>query len=233
MPSFTKLSTKYVGHIADDYERVRSGKKWDSENDGISQLLNYVEQGSKTLDIPVGTGRLFSYFDERSFDIYGLDISTDMMAQAEAHAKKIGAKARIEKADIRSIPYPDGFFDLVVCIRFLNMIDDRGVDQVIRELARASSDKLLIGVRYVTPLSDLRARPSDWPRLLARPIRVLRRFAHLFIGRRWDGMAHEKAFLTRLFADVGLQVLQTRYVERRWDNTDYVLWLLGKETAAD
>jgi hypothetical protein len=30
-----------------------------------------------------------------------------------------------------------------------------------------------------------------------------------------------------------LQVLQTRYVERRWDNTDYVLLLLAKETARD
>lgn len=231
--SFTKLSTKYVGRIADDYESVRTGKKWDSENESIAQLLTYVEQGSRTLDSPVGTGRLFPYFAERNFEIYGLDVSSDMIAKARANAKKLGTKVRVEKGDIRSIPYPDGFFDLVVCLRFLNMIDERGLEVVLRELTRTSRDKLLIGIRYVTPLSDMRARPSDWARLLARPIRMLRRIAHIFIGRRWDGMAHEKTFLMQLLADLRLQVLQTRYVERRWDNTDYVLLLLAKETARD
>ena len=225
--SFAKVATKYVGQTAEEYDRVRAGRKWDSEHDAIEQLLAFVPEGSAVLDIPVGTGRLFPYFDARRFDVCGADVSVDMLAQAKAAARRCG-RIRLQQADIRSVPFADGSFDLVLCLRFLNMIDSVELELPLREMARVSRDKLLIGIRYVTPYSDLEATPADAARLLARPIRLARWLSHRAFGNRYDVVAHHKRFLCELLDRLGLKIVQTRYVERRWDNTDYVLWLLRK-----
>lgn len=226
--SFEKLSSKYVGATAEHYDRVRAGRKWDSEHEAIEHLLEHVADGARVLDIPVGTGRLLPYFKARGFATYGMDVSTDMLSQAEATAKSIGGDVRLEQSDIRSVPCADGAFDLVVCLRFLNMIDSDELKLVIQELARLSCDKLLLGIRYVTPLSDV--RPSSWDimRLVFRPILTARRLGRRLLGPRSDIVLHRKAGLVELLSDLHLKVGEIRYVERRWDNTDYVLLLLQK-----
>jgi SAM-dependent methyltransferase len=226
--SFEKLSSKYVGATAEHYDRVRAGRKWDSEHEAIEQLLAHVPDGSRVLDIPVGTGRLLPYFKARRFETFGMDVSTDMLSQAEATAEMVGGKVRLEQSDIRSVPYADGAFDLVVCLRFLNMIDAEELKLVLAELSRLSCDKLLLGIRYVTPLSDV--RPSSWDivRLAFRPILTARKLGRRLIGPRSDIILHRKDYLIGLLSDLHLKVGEIRYIERRWDNTDYVLLLLQR-----
>lgn len=224
--SFGNLSTRYAGRNAENYERQRSGTKWVSEDRAVEQLLTHVGEGSSILDVPVGTGRFFPYFSARKFKIYGADTSVDMIARARSNAERIGARVHLIESDILSLPYDDDTFDLVICIRFLNLIDWQGVGLVLHELTRVSRDKIMIGVRYFTPFSDLWARPADLLRLAMRLAGIPRYLAR----RRWL-VFHEKQSLTKLLDSLGVEVLHRRYVERRWDGTDYVILLLRKRTS--
>ncbi|HET7577629.1 MAG TPA: class I SAM-dependent methyltransferase [Sphingomicrobium sp.] len=211
---------------------MRAGRTWDAEHRAIRQLLAYARRGSAILDSPVGTGRLFPYFDARGLDICGVDVSSDMLAKARERADSIGCHVRLEQCDIRSVPHPDDSFDLVVCLRFLNMVDANGLKLVLAELARLSRDKLLIGIRYVSPLTDVRPLPWDILRLAFRPIQFVRSLGRAWLGPRSDVVVHDKRLIVQLLQEVGMQLLDTRYVDRRWDNTDYVLWLLEKQPDA-
>jgi SAM-dependent methyltransferase len=221
------FARKYGGYTADVYESRRVGKKWDSENEAVQELLEYIPEGSKVLDCPVGTGRLFRYFNARKFQTSGLDASADMLEQARMAAEKVGGTLSLKEGDIRSLPFPDGSFDLVVCVRFLNLIKRDGVEVVVPELTRVSGDKILIGIRYIAPLSDLRPKADDLVRLASRPLWLAK-----WLLRGSDMVIHKKKFVTGMIKRCGLTVVQTRYVERRWDGTDYVMLLLQKPAAS-
>lgn len=226
--SFENLATKYVGKTAENYERNRAGHKWDSEHQAIEELLAAVPRGSTVLDIPIGTGRLLPLFSARGFDVSGVDVSADMLAQARATAKSLGLPVRLIRADVRSVPFPDDSFELVLCLRFLNLVDEIGLDLVLTELARLSEDKLLVGVRYINSLSGFRWTPWDFTRLLARPVWIARWAFHLLFGYRKIAKAHRQALVFHVIRKLGLLVADIRHVERRWDSTDYVLLLLQK-----
>lgn len=220
---FESLSTKYVGTVASDYESERAGGKWLAEHEAVDHLLRHVADRSKTLDVPVGTGRLIPFAKERGFDAYGLDASPDMLAQAQAYADRIGASIKLRQGDIRNIDFPDAQFDLVSCLRFLNWIDAKGVEQAARELVRVSRDKLLIGIRYLAPFEEL---GYDRKSLTRRAMRYAG-FPH-FRAKRWGLVFHDKAFVDRLFKSLNLRIVEARHVERRLDGTDYVFYLLQK-----
>ena len=220
---FGALSRKYQGEVAASYEARRTDTKWHAENQAARELLAMLPTGLKTLDAPVGTGRLIPLLAERKYDATGLDVSADMLKQARKCADEIGARIDLVEGDIRAIPFPDAQFDLVSCLRFLNWIDAEGVRVVLPELARASRAHLLIGVRYATPLPDLGYTPRDV---------VSRVSTHMglatFRTRRWGLLVHERSTLTDEFERLGLAIVASRRVERRWDGTDYVFFLLRK-----
>lgn len=220
---FETLSTKYVGTVASDYESERAGGKWRAEHQAVEQLFRHVSDGARTLDVPVGTGRLISFAKEHKFDAYGLDASPDMLAEAKAYADRIGASIQLRQGDIRNIDFPDNHFDLVTCLRFLNWIDDKGVETALRELVRVSRDKLLIGIRYLAPYEEL---GFDGRSLGRRAMRYLGFPQHR--AKRWGLVFHEKAFVDNLFKSLGLKVLESQHVERRSDGTDYVFYMLQK-----
>jgi SAM-dependent methyltransferase len=220
---FAGLATKYVGPTAAHYEQNRVGSKWRAEEEAAEDLLREVESGSRALDIPVGTGRLLPHLEARRFEAHGLDVSPDMLAIARTRADVTGAKVELGIGDIRNIPFNDGYFDLVTCVRFLNLIDAEGVEQAVNELARVTSDKLLLGIRYLPPLNELKQDRLPAIRLGMRAIGVPRLHAHL------NGLFyHRKSFVDGLFERIGLEVIEARYIERRIDGTDYVFFLLRK-----
>jgi SAM-dependent methyltransferase len=220
---FESLSTKYVGNVASDYVSERAGGKWLAEHEAVEQLLRHVSDGARTLDVPVGTGRLIPFAKDRGFDAYGLDASPDMLAQAQAYADTIGANIQLRQGDIRNIDFPDDQFDLVTCLRFLNWIDAAGVEQATRELVRVSRDKLLIGIRYLAPFDELGA---DGRSLARRAMRYVG-FPH-FRAKRWGLVFHDKSFVDALFEKLKVRIVDSRHVERRMDGTDYVFYVLQK-----
>jgi ArsR family transcriptional regulator len=221
---YASLATKYVGETAAAYEQRRDqDEKWRSEEEAASELLRWVKRGAITLDVPVGTGRLLKHMKARHFRVHGLDISPDMLAVAQAQADANGLNARLGLGDIRHIPFADDYFDLVTCLRFLNWVDARGVEQAVSELARVSRDKLLLGIRYLPPPAEIRRHSWPMVRLSMRAMGASRR------RERRSGLCfHEKDFVHRLFERLGLAIVDERAIERALDGTDYVFFLLSK-----
>lgn len=220
---FGRLSTKYLGSAAENYEAERLGTKWAAEQQAVEELLRDVPERTKTLDVPVGTGRLIEYHKSRSFAAHGVDVSPDMLSEARARAEAIDADVELSLGDIRHLPFPDKSFDLVVCLRFLNWIDAAGVEAAVKELARVSNERLLLGIRYVTPFQDLGASGPDLIRMASCSVGLGRLRA-----KRWGLVFHDKRFVDQLFDRTGLDICDSRHVERRWDGTDYVFFRLRK-----
>lgn len=221
---FVDLGTRYQGPVAANYEKKRVGKKWSAENQAVEQLLKHVALGAQVLDVPVGTGRLLPFLKARGAHVQGLDVSSDMLAIARASADAIGMSARLDIGDIRHIPFDNDAFDLVICLRFLNWIDTDDLKRVVRELARVGRDKLLLGIRYLPGLSELPANEQAAVRLTMRTFGISRFHAAL------SGLViHRKSEVKQLFESLNLRILEARIVERRFDGTDYVFFLLQQQ----
>jgi SAM-dependent methyltransferase len=221
---FTSLAAKYVGNTAAGYEdhRARSSK-WLAEEEAARELLGEVAIGTRSLDVPVGTGRLLPHIKARQFDAHGLDVSRDMLAIAQKQADDTGMNIELGVGDIRAIPFDDGCFELVTCLRFLNWIEEKGLEEVVTELARVSSDKLLLGIRYLPPADELVRRRSPIMRLGMRAMGAPQLF-----GDRHGLKFHRKQSLELLFERLDLEIIKTRHIERRLDGTDYAFFLLRK-----
>lgn len=126
-------SHKYQGHIAKNYEKKREGSaKWLGEDLKVKEYLNRALRGTSILDIPCGTGRFFPYYRERQFKFIGMDISLDMLDQAQ---KKAAYDHQVELGDIFNIDTCN-IFDVVVCIRFMNLIEADDLKLALAELQR-------------------------------------------------------------------------------------------------
>lgn len=221
---YQALATKYVGDTAARYDghRERDGK-WRAEDEAAEEMLSLVARGARTLDIPVGTGRLLPALKARGFVAHGLDVSPDMLAIARGRADSLGLKVELGLGDIRNIPFGDGHFELVSCLRFLNWIDGQATEEVVTELARVTSDKLLLGIRYLPPFDELKQYDSRTVRLGMRVLGLTRLRA-----RRHGLHVQHKGFIETLFERLRLEIIDAQHIERRFDGTDYVFFLLQK-----
>jgi hypothetical protein len=78
------------------------------------------------------------------------------------------------------------------------------------EIARVSRDKILIGIRYLTPLTELGASGHDLGLRVMRFVGLPQyRASHLGLTN------HAKASVEIQFSGLRLQVRVSRYVERR------------------
>lgn len=221
---FDTLSNQYRGQNARKYnEKRESDSKWVAEQAVLAALFAKVPDGLRTLDIPVGTGRLFPFYRDKGFAGTGLDVSPDMLAEARAHAEALGIAVDLRIGDIRNIAFPDGHFDLVMCIRFLNWVDAEGLRVSLTELARVSGGRLLVGIRHMTPVADFRPTPSDLVRVVRRSL------GHATARARKSGLVyHRKAEILDIFRGLRLDIVDSRRVEKRSDGTDYDIYLLSK-----
>jgi ubiquinone/menaquinone biosynthesis C-methylase UbiE len=67
---------------------------------------------------------------ERGFDVVGVDGSEDMLRQARA----LNPSSEIYCADVERLPFPDAFFDFVLCIEVLRYLPQSS--ECLREMAR-------------------------------------------------------------------------------------------------
>ena len=93
-----------------DYgELSRYKKNWDE--DFISRLP--ISAGSKLLDVACGAGYFCILAAKREADVTGVDIASNLIAQARHNAKEQGVNIRFEEGDAEALPFDDNSFDIV------------------------------------------------------------------------------------------------------------------------
>ena len=103
----------------------------------MREYLSRLELISSVLDAPFGTGRFAPVYAAHHLEIYALDISEDMIAEAKKKHPDAMSRANIHITDMSEIPYPDNSIDLVVCYRFLPwIVSFADAEKSLLELAR-------------------------------------------------------------------------------------------------
>ena len=125
-----ELASEYYGAEASQYEEKRVSDKRhaavvDIQYTITEKFLN--EPYKKILDVACGTGRFFRVYKG---EIYGIDVSADMLKEA---AKKKKAKI-LKQADASKIPFKNNFFDIAITSQFIKHTPE--YKQVIAEMAR-------------------------------------------------------------------------------------------------
>jgi len=92
--------------IAEDFYR-RKGKLRKIEIFYLDKFISYLS-GDKVLDLGCGTGKDTAYLLSHGLDVYGLDLSSEMLKLAERHEPKL--KNRLYKMDMRDMEF-DEIFD--------------------------------------------------------------------------------------------------------------------------
>jgi ubiquinone/menaquinone biosynthesis C-methylase UbiE len=105
------------------YSRMRLGQ-------ALEEVVPRSVSGLRAIDVGCGTGHHISDLISRGFDVAGIDGSPDMLAEAA----KSNADADLRQADVAALPFPDGSFDLALCVEVLRYLADPG--PCIAEMAR-------------------------------------------------------------------------------------------------
>jgi ubiquinone/menaquinone biosynthesis C-methylase UbiE len=98
--------------------------------------LQLVE--GKALDVGTGPGTLVRELARQlpGLQVYGIDLSEDMIRLARAHARSEQLEERVhfDTGNVAHLPYPDQFFDVVVSTISMHHWDE--LEQPLRELYR-------------------------------------------------------------------------------------------------
>lgn len=90
----------------------------------IDQILRgKFQPGNRILDAGCGEGRNMVYFIRNGYPLYGIDKDPESVAMARMMAASINRSYTTENiihSSIEENPFPDGFFDLVICINVLH-----------------------------------------------------------------------------------------------------------------
>ncbi len=73
-----------------------------------------ITPGTRVLDVATGTGNLAIPIARKGAAVTGVDIATNLLAQARERAKAEGLEVEFDEGDAEALPYADGSFDMVV-----------------------------------------------------------------------------------------------------------------------
>jgi tRNA (uracil-5-)-methyltransferase TRM9 len=95
---------------------------------------------------------------KKSFELYGVDYSTEMLQLAQKYAEKFKLKVDLKEADARRLPYANDFFDYAIAVAVYHHIEDKaGRLQALRELHRVLKGG---GEAFITVWN--RWQPQHW-----------------------------------------------------------------------
>jgi len=125
----------------------------------VLDLLAPLGSG-KLLDVGCGPGMLLSRLSGGPLDIFGIDLSPEMIVEAQA---RTAGKAKLTVGQLEHLPYQAQTFDAVIGLGVLEYLADQRV--ALSEMARVAKPHSLVILSMVNRLSLYRC----WERLIAKP----------------------------------------------------------------
>jgi ubiquinone/menaquinone biosynthesis C-methylase UbiE len=149
----------------------------------------------KLLNVGCAHGPDFLPFKE-SFELYGVDYSTEMLKLAEKYAVKNQFSVNLVEADARNLPYANDFYDFAIAIAVYHHIEDKeGRLQALKELYRVLKPG---GEAFITVWN--RWQPRHWlkKKNFIHPWKTkgktLYRYYYLFTYREMEKLARQAGF---------------------------------------
>lgn len=142
-------------------------------------------QGGSVLEVGIGTGLALSYYSPK-VQVTGIDVSADMLREAEVRAAKLGLRniSGLHQMDARAIDLPDASFDHVAAMHIMSVVPEpeRVLDEMVR-LCRPGGSVLIanhfagraegwsLAERLAAPLANLLGWHADFEidRVLGHP----------------------------------------------------------------
>lgn len=91
-------------------------------------------QDLKILDVGCGGGFTCEFLAARNAQVFGIDQSSECIQVAKKHAASSKLNINYQQSFSESLPYPNNFFDTVVCVDVLEHVTD--LKQTITEIYR-------------------------------------------------------------------------------------------------
>ncbi len=135
----SKLAQQILDKNTRDYDAiaVAFSETRGMAGETIQIFADQILDDARVLDVGCGNGRFLDAFQGRNIDYTGLDVSSRMIAQAEARNKGVSIPHRFIVGDMLALPFPDASFNAVTEISALHHIpSDMLRSQAVREFAR-------------------------------------------------------------------------------------------------
>jgi phosphatidylethanolamine/phosphatidyl-N-methylethanolamine N-methyltransferase len=141
--------------------------------------------GGSVLEVGIGTGLALGYYAP-SVTVTGIDVSAEMLREAELRAAKLGLRnlAGLHQMDARAMDLPDASFDHVAAMHIMSVVPEpeRVLDEMVR-VCRPGGSVLIanhfagraegwsFAERLAAPLADLLGWHADFEmaRVLGHP----------------------------------------------------------------
>ena len=148
----------YTADVAAKYDDVRKKDRyWDWEDEVLAKALALLNSGDYVVDCPFGTGRFLPLYKKYDFKVLGLDISDDMLFEADKKVKQLNLedKVKLVKADLNEFKYMGEPLKALVSFRLLHLISPENVEDYVNSLAAMPSRYIFLQLFTVYDFSPL------------------------------------------------------------------------------
>ncbi len=171
----------------------------------------------RILDAGCGPGRNAEYLMRRGARVYGVDEDPSQIQRVRALAAAVAPGLPAENftvANLEALPFPNGYFDAVVCNAVLHFAEDESAfEAMVREMWRVLQTGGLFFARLASTIGQE-----------GRPTPLQGRWHHLPDGT--DRFLVDEAYLTTMGAELGatqVDPLKTTVVQGMRSMTTWVL----------
>jgi ubiquinone/menaquinone biosynthesis C-methylase UbiE len=121
----SETASAYFNASAPNWATLRSLHVLESDVETAMLSLLGGEKFKSIVDLGTGTGRVLELLSSSALNLYGLDTNREMLAIARANIERLNLRnAQVRQADIYTLPFADGFADLVTIHQVLHFLDD-------------------------------------------------------------------------------------------------------------
>jgi len=99
--------------------------------------LDREYRGKRALDVGFGSGNNLVFLASLGLEVYGVEVTKQVCALAHERLSRLGIAADLRVGTNRHLPFPDGFFDVLISWNVIHYEDtERKMEAAIREYAR-------------------------------------------------------------------------------------------------
>jgi cyclopropane fatty-acyl-phospholipid synthase-like methyltransferase len=114
----------------------------------------YLKVGSRILDLGCGGGRNAIYLATGGYEIHGVDISNAAVELCKKRLARHGLPGDFKQGTFSNIPYPNNFFDGVICIASLDHVSFQMAQESIIEIRRILRIEGIVLLTFDPPETD-------------------------------------------------------------------------------